>query len=260
MRAVAALPAATGNLGKPGTGLLYLNGHGSRSDRRRLHRRAAARAGQPDDLRTWTSPAHLEDPSRSRAMLCWNMNPAASNPEQARLRAALAPRGSVHRRRSTCSRRTRPTSPTSCCRRRASSSTTTSSAPTSTSACRPRRRRPTRPAQALPNTEIFRRLAAALGLRRAGAARARPPVIDTVLERTGLGVSWEELCARGTVWVSDEPIVQFPDRRFPTPSGKVELASAPRPRPTGIPAPRCRSPTRGRRAGGCGCSPRPRRG
>ena len=34
--------------------------------------------------------ARLEDPERSRALICWNINIAASNPQQARLRPALA--------------------------------------------------------------------------------------------------------------------------------------------------------------------------
>ena len=42
--------------------------------------------------------ARLEDPARSRALVCWNINIAASNPEQARLRAALDARGPVDRR------------------------------------------------------------------------------------------------------------------------------------------------------------------
>ena len=32
----------------------------------------------------------LADPGRSRALVCWNINPVASSPEQAALRAALA--------------------------------------------------------------------------------------------------------------------------------------------------------------------------
>ena len=34
--------------------------------------------------------ACLEDPQRAQALICWNINIAASNPEQARLRQALA--------------------------------------------------------------------------------------------------------------------------------------------------------------------------
>jgi anaerobic selenocysteine-containing dehydrogenase len=47
--------------------------------------------------------------------------------------------------------------------------------------------------------------------------------LDHVLAATGL--TFDELAARGTVWLDAEPVVQFADRRFPTPSGRVEIAS-----------------------------------
>jgi anaerobic selenocysteine-containing dehydrogenase len=40
-----------------------------------------------------------------------------------------------------------------------------------------------------------------------------------------LGLRFDELAARGTVPIADEPVVQFADLRFPTPSGRVEIAS-----------------------------------
>lgn len=223
VRAVAALPAATGNLGRPGAGVLYLNGHASRSiDDDYV---AAPHLGPDNPTISHMGLAdHLADPGRARAMLCWNMNPAASNPEQARLRAALErddlftvvldlfatdtaryadivlPAASFLEHDDlvlsyfnlTLSAQAKATDP---------------------------------PGEALPNTEVFRRLAAALGFDEPELGEPDRQVIDTVLARTRLGVSWDELRARGTVWVSDEPVVQFADLRFPTPSGKVELAS-----------------------------------
>jgi anaerobic selenocysteine-containing dehydrogenase len=51
-------------------------------------------------------------------------------------------------------------------------------------------------------------------------------VIATVLERSGIGQDFASLAAKGTVPIADKPVVQFADGRFPTPSGRVELASA----------------------------------
>src|SRR5262249_33499026 len=89
-RACAMLPAVTGNFGRPGSGLYYLNldpavrgldddylvaAHLRRGPRRSFSHMELAR--------------RLEDPGEIQALICWNINPAASNPEQLRLRRAL---------------------------------------------------------------------------------------------------------------------------------------------------------------------------
>jgi anaerobic selenocysteine-containing dehydrogenase len=51
-------------------------------------------------------------------------------------------------------------------------------------------------------------------------------VIDRLLNRTNLNLTFEQLAARGTVHVTPEPQPQFADLTFPTASGRVELASA----------------------------------
>jgi anaerobic selenocysteine-containing dehydrogenase len=51
------------------------------------------------------------------------------------------------------------------------------------------------------------------------------PIINRVLAGTGLGVDFNALAVRGTVPFGDEPIMQFPDLVFPTPSGRIEIAS-----------------------------------
>src|SRR5690242_15973408 len=87
-RACALLPAATGNLGKPGAGFYYLNGgrRGIRGDYLAAPhlRREPARSLSHMDL-----AARLEDPAVFQALFCWNINPAASNPDQQRLHRAL---------------------------------------------------------------------------------------------------------------------------------------------------------------------------
>jgi anaerobic selenocysteine-containing dehydrogenase len=79
--------------------------------------------------------------------------------------------------------------------------------------------------QSLPNSEIFRRLATATGFADAELHEPDEQIIAEVLRRTGLGIDFASLARQGTIWIHREPRVQFPDLRFPTPSGKIELAS-----------------------------------
>ena len=89
VRACALLPAVTGNLGKPGTGFLYLNGTESRGIDEAYLAAPHLAAGAPDPISHMDLVDCLEDPARSQALFCWNINIAASNPEQARLHDAL---------------------------------------------------------------------------------------------------------------------------------------------------------------------------
>jgi anaerobic selenocysteine-containing dehydrogenase len=82
IRACALPPAATGNIGKPGAGFCYLNG----SDRKGIResymaapqlRRAPTRGLSHMDL-----AAMLECAEEACALFCWNINIAASNPQQ----------------------------------------------------------------------------------------------------------------------------------------------------------------------------------
>ncbi len=90
VRAVALLPAVTGNLGQPGSGLLYLNGTDSRGIDEDYLVAAHLSGACPPAVSHMELASRLEDPDRARALFCWNINIAASNPEQARLRRALA--------------------------------------------------------------------------------------------------------------------------------------------------------------------------
>jgi len=225
VRAVAALPAATGNLGRPGAGFLYLNGAANR----RIDEDWLATGGldrpAPPAVSHMDLAGVLADPARAGALVCWNINIAASNPQQAQLRAALGredlftvaidlfatdttdladlvlPAASFlefddlvasyfHRSLSAQQRVADP------------------------------------PGQALPNTEIFRRLAAAMGFDDPALHEPDETLIATVLERAGHGVDFAALCAAGTIWPSGEPEIQFAGGAFPTPSGRIELASA----------------------------------
>jgi anaerobic selenocysteine-containing dehydrogenase len=223
VRAVGLLPVVSGNLGKPGTGLLYLNGGDSRRIDEDYLAGAELARHVPEPISHMDLAATLEDPERARALCCWNINIAASNPEQERLREALAredlftvvvdmfatdttdyadivlPAASFlehddlvvpyfHLGLSAQVKAIEPLG------------------------------------ESLPNTEIFRRLAAAMGYDEPALFESDEEVIARVLDPTG--VSFAELSGRGTLWLEDEPVIQWADLRFPTPSGHVEIASA----------------------------------
>jgi anaerobic selenocysteine-containing dehydrogenase len=87
--------------------------------------------------------------------------------------------------------------------------------------------------EARSNWDVMRGLAAALGFTepwlRAPAEEVIREVLDATRAKNPLlrDVTWERLIAEGTIpYRFDEvPLVPFEDRRFPTPSGKVELYS-----------------------------------
>lgn len=101
VRAVASLPALTGNVGRRGAGFLYLNGHAIRGiDDDYVTGAHLAPAPRPA-ISQMDLAERLEDRDRSRALVCWNMlehqhrslQPAAG----AAARRARA-RGHLHRR------------------------------------------------------------------------------------------------------------------------------------------------------------------
>ena len=89
-RACCLLPAATGNLGKPGTGVLYLNGAAGRGVDVDFLAAPHLNPGPPASISHMDLAARLEDAAASRALFCWNNNIVASSPSQGRLKAALA--------------------------------------------------------------------------------------------------------------------------------------------------------------------------
>ena len=112
------------------------------------------------------------------------------------------------------------------------------------------------PGHALRNSEIFRRLAAGMGFDEQALQEGDAALIEHLLAPSG--VSWAELARAGTVRLYAEPRAQFPDG-FPTPSGRIEIASA---SAEADGQPRCpsRASTRCHRPATCGCSRRRRRG
>ncbi|HWX09102.1 MAG TPA: molybdopterin-dependent oxidoreductase, partial [Gaiellaceae bacterium] len=225
VRACALLPAVTGNLGKPGAGFLYLNGTESRRIDEDYLAAVHLRRDAPDAISHMDLAASLEDRERSEALFCWNINIAASNPDQARLHAALRRDDLL-----TVAVDLFPTDTTDfadyvlpaasfleCDDLVASYFHLTLSA--QVKAVEPL-------GDSLPNSEIFRRLARAMDYNEPELYETDTVVIETLLERSGVGLGFAELAAAGTVPIAAETVDQFADLRFPTPSGRIELVSS----------------------------------
>jgi len=225
MRACASLPAVTGNLCKPGAGFLYLNGNLAQRgmDESYLLGSSLARASVPSISHMDLADA-LEDPRRSRAFLVWNMNPLASCPQQSRLRRALEREDLL-----TIALDLFPTDSTAMADYVLPAASflefddLVASYFQLTLSAQVKVMDPI--GESLPNQEIFRRLARAMGFAEPEFLESDGDMLETLLQRSGLDESFASLAAQGSRWIPSSPMVQFAARRFGTPSGRIELAS-----------------------------------
>jgi anaerobic selenocysteine-containing dehydrogenase len=224
VRAIAALIAFTGNLGKKGAGFCYLNGAQMRGiDMASLTAPELARDGT-GSISHMDLAATLEDRGRSLAFINWNNNPAASSPEQTRLRRALTRDDLFHVAIDLF--HTDTTAYADIVLPAASFlefddlvlpyfDLTVSA---QVKAADP-------PGEALPNQEIFRRLARAMGYNDSLLFESDEELIARLLAQTPYRGSFADLAEVGTATVFSEPRIQFADLTFATPSGRIELAS-----------------------------------
>jgi len=224
VRAVAALVALSGNLGKPGAGFLYMNGPAGRGiDIATLTVPALARH-ETELISHMDLTATLEDPARARALFNWNNNPVASSPDQSRLRRALQREALFHVAVELFQTDTTAyadivlpaASFLECDDLVLSYFDLTLSA--QVKAAEP-------PGEALPNAEIFRRLSHAMGFVEPELFESDAALLERLLRQTPYAGSFSDLARCGTVAVFEEPVVQFASLRFATPSGRIELAS-----------------------------------
>ncbi|MDH3378432.1 MAG: molybdopterin-dependent oxidoreductase, partial [Gammaproteobacteria bacterium] len=225
MRACAMLPAITGNIGKRGAGIGYLNGGASRAIDSNYLTAPHLRRDLERTISHMDLADALADRERSRAFFCWNMNIAGSAPRQATLRDAL-------RREDLF-----------CVVIDLFQTDTADFADIVLPAASflefddlvvpyfflqlaAQVKAENAPGDALPNPEIFRRLARAMEFNEPELMTSDEEMLDTLLQRCELDVNWQQLSACGFIEPWDEPVVQFEDLRFPTPSGKIEIASA----------------------------------
>jgi len=80
--------------------------------------------------------------------------------------------------------------------------------------------------ESLPNQEIFRRLAAVMGLTDPELFEPDAEMIATLLDQAKPGLTFEALAEAGTIEYPPEPGVQFEHHDYRTPSGKIELTGS----------------------------------
>jgi len=224
-RAIAALIAFAGNLGKAGAGFCYMNGTGSRGiDMTTLAVPSLARNGTTSSISHMDLAATLEDPEKANAFVNWNNNPAASSPEQGRLRRALERDDLFHVAIDLF--HTDTTAYADIVLPAASFLEfndlvlpyfdLTVSAQVKTA---------DPPGIALPNQEIFRRLAGVMGYDDPELFESDEALIARLLAQTPYRGTFADLARIGTATLFPEPRIQFANLVFPTPSGRIELAS-----------------------------------
>lgn len=226
MRACSILPAVTGNLGKPGAGFVYLNfDMAQRGIDGEYLTAPHLSTGAPASISQMDLAACLEDPARAQALICWNINIAASNPQQERLRNALMRDDLL-----TIVLDLFPTDTTDFADFVLPAASflefddlvagyfhLTLSA--QVKAAEPM-------GEALPNQEIFRRLARAMGYTEPELYESDAEILAALLTRANLGEDFGSFAAGAPRHLPAEPMVQFRDMTFPTPSGRIEIASA----------------------------------
>jgi anaerobic selenocysteine-containing dehydrogenase len=224
-RACSLLPIITGNIGRPGGGFLYMNGFGSRGiDIAEVTRPSLNSAGNPP-VSHMDLPAILEDPNRSRVLFTWNNNIAASSPQQGRLTAALRRENLFHVAIDLFATDTVDHADVVL---PAASFLEFDDLVISyfnlTVSAQCKTMEPL--GQSLPNQEIFRRLAGAMGFDEPELFEPDHVILNRLLRSTGIGLDFAALAKRGTVDWAPEPVIQFAERKFPTQSGKIEVSGA----------------------------------
>ena len=223
-RAAALLGVATGNIARPGAGVLFLNGAGTRGADLGYVAAPHLAKDAPAPVSQMDLADHLGDAARTRALFCWNNNIAASNPDQARLIHTLKREDLLH-----VSVELFHTDTTAFADYVLPAASFLeyddllfpyfNNTVSALSAVQPA------PGEALPNAEIFRRLADAMGFAEPELFESDLAVIDHVLAASAAGIGFDALKEIGTKKIFDEPRIQFADLKFNTPSGRIEIAS-----------------------------------
>ena len=226
MRACAMLPALTGNLAKPGAGLLYLNWDMSvrHIDDTYLAAPHLCSRDMPK-ISHMDLAAHLEDATKSRALIAWNINIAASNPDQNRLRKAL-----MREDLFTVVSDLFPTDTTDYADYVLPAASflefddLVAGYFQLTLSAQVKVMEPL--GEALPNQEIFRRLSKAMGYSESELYENDASILNHLMQKADIGENFNSLAAKGSIPVPKEPHIQFSDYSFRTPSGRIELASS----------------------------------
>lgn len=223
-RSLALLSVGCGHLGKPGAGFCYMNGPETRGVDMSFLIGAELRPDAGLSVSHIDLADQLADPTQVSALFTWNNNIAASSPNQSKVKKALEredlftvvtdifmtdtavyadyvlPAASFlefddivfpyfHHTVSAQSKAVEPMG------------------------------------DALPNQEIFRRLARAMGYDDDALYESDRSMIDRLLCQTTFHGTFDDLKAIGTARLFTTPKVQFEELRFATPSGRIEITS-----------------------------------
>jgi anaerobic selenocysteine-containing dehydrogenase len=224
VRAVAMLPAVTGSIGKPGGGFLYLNGIETRGLDSDYLAGSLLAAEPPAPISQMDLAEALEDRDRFRALFCWNINIAASSPEQRRLKEAMRRQDLftvvVDLFQTDTADLADVILPAASFLEHDDvvASYFHHSLAAQVKAIDP-------PGEALPNSEIFRRLADQMGYKDPELYESDDDVLAHLLADAGVQTGFEALSAKGTLWPDSRVRMQFGDGRYPTPSGRIEIVS-----------------------------------
>ncbi len=224
MRAVGLLPVATGNIGRYGAGFLYLNGWDTRGVDAGYLTAAHLKPASAQTISHMDLASRLESPE-TKAIITWNNNIAVSSPEQRRLRAALEREDLLQ---VTLDLFQTDTANYADYVLPAASflefddvvmSYFNASISAQVKAVPPL-------GESLPNQEIFRRLATAMGLTDPELFETDADMIATLLNQAKPGLTFATLAEAGTIDFPAEPVVQFEHHDYRTPSGKIELTGS----------------------------------
>jgi len=225
MRAIGLLPSLTGNIGKPGTGISYLNVAPivAGLDFGWLEG-TALNANTSNTVSHMEFAQRLGDENEFTMLFVWNTNPLASAPDLPRLRNSM-------------SRENLFTVVIDCFATDTADYADIILPAASflefddltygyfhmligaqTKATEP-------PGTALPNQEIFRRLARKLLMKERALMESDESLIKNMLKQMGLDMKYSELQERGHLLLGDSPFIFFDDLKFDTPSGKIEIDS-----------------------------------
>ncbi len=220
-RAIATVAVAAGQIGKPGTGFCYMNGPATRGIDMDIVVPPAF--GASPSISHMDLADTLSEPARARALLHWNNNILASSPEQARLRQALAREDlfqvSVELFHTDTTAFADVVLP-------AASFLEFDDlvAPYFDHTLSAQVQVMPPVGEALPNQEIFRRLAGAMGLADEELFEDDATLLQRLMAETPYPGTFADLKAVGTAQLYAEPRLQFADGVFATPSGKIEIA------------------------------------
>lgn len=222
-RACTLLPVVTGNLMKPGAGVLYMNGFGFRGIDMGWVTGADIKPGAASAISHMDLHEALADSERSSVFFTWNCNPAASSPNQKKLVEAMKREDLFHVAIDLF-----PTDTVGLADIVLPAASFLEfndlvlsyfdwTVSAQTQAAEPM-------GNSLSNMEMFRRLTKACGLSVPELLESDEALIARLLDQTNTGLSFAELSEKGTVFWQSGIGIPFADGQFPTPSGKIELA------------------------------------